>query len=97
MVLIIQKDFEDLKFEKLIKKITLFQSLSNIQTYNIDYYTIFLINIEINEDGFIKNTNMSIEEILQNLKVLALITNQKSKVLRKICKNYNVFLLEVNY
>ena len=96
MILIIQDNDVNQNY-KALDKVILFKSIFDLKTYKTGYYTILLINVEIDNEGIVIGHNFMFEELLTHLNVFAIITNRASNKLREICKYYNLALLELKY
>lgn len=59
-------------------------------------YTVLLLDVDITDEGIIKELSAFFEEIVISLRVLAVITTRKSEKLREICSFHQISLLEID-
>lgn len=91
MVLLITK--KDYLFES--KNILFLDDGCNLKYIPNSEYVIYIDNLKTEEDGFIEETNIFLEEVLITLNVYLIISPKKTKKLQEICDNYKIALLTI--
>jgi hypothetical protein len=93
MILIINHDKELNLYNN--KHFVVLKDICEIKHLKDEEYTVLLLDVDINDDGIIKELSSFFEEIIITLKVLAIISNKVNEKLREICSFHKISLLEI--
>ncbi|MDD4000984.1 MAG: hypothetical protein PHX62_08870 [Bacilli bacterium] len=92
MVLIVHHD----KYLNLFnnEQFVVLNDICELKHFKEAEYTVLLLDVDINDDGILKELNCFFEEIVISLKIIAIITNKTNEKLREICSFHKLSLLE---
>lgn len=94
MVLIINHD-RKLNFLN-DEKFVVLKDICELKNLQDEEYTVLLLDVDITDDGIIKELSCFFEEIVITLRVLAVITTKANEKLREICNFHKISLLEID-
>lgn len=77
------------------EKFVVLKDVCELKHLHDEDYTVLLLDVDINEDGIIRELSCFFEEILITLRVLAVITTKANDKLREICSFHKISLLEI--
>ena len=77
------------------EKFVVLKDICELKKLQDEEYTVLLLDVDINDEGIIKELSCFFEEIIISLRVLAVITTKTSEKLREICSLHNIPLLEI--